>query len=116
LQVGTTSVLTSVWGPSNNDLYVTGANGSLLRFNGNTWSTIPTGTTDLLWSLSAAPTANGAAFAVGQNGTVVAGTNSALRAGFSAPTSDATRSFEPGTGAAWRRGALPTGTARQRRR
>ncbi|WP_439643810.1 Ig-like domain-containing protein [Gemmatimonas sp.] len=116
LQVGTTSVLTSIWGPSTNDLYVTGANGSLLRFNGNTWSTIPTGTTDLLWSLSAAPTANGAAFAVGQNGTVVAGTNNALRASVSAATSEATRSFEPGAGAQWRRGALPTGLARQRRR
>lgn len=115
LQVGSDRVLTSIWGPSSNDLYVTGANGSLLRFNGSTWSTIPTGTTDLLWSLSAAPSANGAAFAVGQNGTVVAGTNSALRASSSAST-NAMRSFEPGAGAVWRRGALPTGLARQRRR
>ncbi|AMW04118.1 Ig-like domain-containing protein [Gemmatimonas phototrophica] len=113
LQVGSTRVLTSVWGPSVNDLYVTGAAGLLLRYNGNTWSTLTTGTLDLLWALSAAPNANGAAFAVGQNGTVVAGTNGAFRAAMRRETA---RDLEPGTRASWRRAKAADGVSRQRKR
>jgi hypothetical protein len=112
LGVGTTRVLTSIWGPSAADLYVTGDVGTLLRYNGNSWSTIPTGISDLLWSISAAPDASGAAFAVGYNSTIVAGTNGApLRASVlgGAPR------LEPGRGATLRRGPLPAQEARARR-
>lgn len=114
LQVGSPRVLTSLWGPSVNDLFVTGADGLLLRFNGSTWSPIATETTDLLWGLTASPDATGAAFAVGQNGTVVAGTNGA---GFAAAAlrTDGAPSLEPGT-ARWRRSPAPSGDARRRRR
>lgn len=115
LQVGSTRVLTSIWGPSVNDLYVTGDGGLLLRYNGNTWSTIPTGTTDLLWSVSASPDASGAAFAVGHNGTVVAGTNGA-GLGTAALRVGGAMSLEPGAGARWRRGAAAEAKARMRRR
>lgn len=112
LSVGSTRVFTSIWGPSLADLYITGDVGTLLRFNGSTWSTIPTGTTDLLWAISAAPDATGAAFAVGYNSTIVAGTNgTALQANV---TPSAAR-LAPGIGAALRRGALPDGAARARR-
>ena len=114
LQVGSTRVLTSIWGPSVNDLYVTGADGLLLRYNGNTWSTIATGTTDLLWALTASPDASGGAFAVGHNGTVLAGTNGA---GFAAAAlrTGGVSSLDPGT-TRWRQTPAPTGVARRRKR
>lgn len=109
LQVGSTQVLTSIWGPSVNDLYATGQNGLLLRYNGNTWTTVSTGTTDLLWSMSAAANASGGAFAVGINSTVVAGTNgAALRT----VTLRGPGNLDPAPGAATRRKIMPSGAAR----
>ncbi|MBL0938729.1 MAG: hypothetical protein IBJ03_07530 [Gemmatimonadaceae bacterium] len=115
MTTGSSRVLTSVWGPSVNDLYATGDVGTLLRYSGMTWSTISTGTTDLLWAISASPDATGAAFAVGYNSTIVAGTNAALRAGVmavTAPDGVSRASLEPTRGAKLRRGPLPSHGAR----
>jgi uncharacterized protein YjdB len=114
LQVGSTRVLTSIWGPSVSDLYVTGDGGTLLRYNGNTWTTLTTNTTDLLWSVSSAPGAAVGAFAVGYNGTVLAGSGGgALRTDEQATT---TGSLDPHRDATVRRAALPVGAARRTRR
>ena len=71
--VGTSRYLTSIWGPSLTDLYVTGELGTLLRFNGTAWQLQPTGTTEMLLSVSGAPNGVGGAFAVGYNATIVSG-------------------------------------------
>ena len=69
-------MLTSVWGPTASDVYITGEQGAMLRFNGTSWQVMSTGTSDLLWSLSGSPTGSGGAFAVGYNSTLVTGTGS----------------------------------------
>ena len=71
--VGSVKALTSVWGPSISELYVTGDAGTMMHYNGNTWQAITTGTSDLLWAVTGAPDASGGAFAVGINSTVVTG-------------------------------------------
>jgi hypothetical protein len=115
LTVGATPGLTALWGASAFDLYATGDLGTLLRYDGSTWSSIPTGTTDLLWSVSGAPNAAGGAFAVGLNGTIVAGATSALRASGTAADAPIVGTLEPSARATVRRGALPSGAARKRR-
>ncbi|MDQ8158257.1 MAG: Ig-like domain-containing protein [Gemmatimonadota bacterium] len=115
LTVGATPGLTALWGASAFDLYATGDLGTLLRYDGSTWSSIPTGTTDLLWSVSGAPNATGGAFAVGLNGTIVAGATSALRASGTAGDAPIVGTLEPSARATVRRGALPSGAARKRR-
>jgi len=111
--------LTAIWGLTESDLFATGDAGTLLRFNGSTWSTIPTGTTDLLWSISGTASAAGGGFAVGLNSTVVAGSNTAaLRAGGTAADGRTAGTLEPSP-AAWgtpSRGPQPHGAARTRRR
>ena len=118
LSVGTTRLLTSVWGPSVSDVYATGDAGILLRFDGASWVTMPTGTTDLLWSLSGAPNGVGGAFAVGYNGTIVAGASAGgmVTSVLGAP---ARGSLEPSAAARASRvsgRALPTGAARRLRK
>ena len=115
--------LTAIWGLTEFDLFATGEAGTLLRFNGNTWSTIPTGTTDLLWSMSGsasgAGSGAGSGFAVGLNSTVVAAsTTAALRAGGPSADGRTTGTLEPSP-AAWgapSRGPRPHGAARTTRR
>lgn len=113
--------LTAMWGLTESDLFATGDAGTLLRFNGSTWSTIPTGTTDLLWSISGTASVAGGSFAVGLNSTVVASSSSntaALRAGGTAADGRTTGTLEPSP-AAWgapSRGPQPHGAARTRRR
>jgi len=119
LSPGTTRVLTSVWGPSVSDVYVTGDSGTLLRYTGTTWTSLTTGTTDLLWSVSGSPNGTGAAFAVGYNSTLVTGTNGANVAAMRAPT---VGELEPSPAAmrarATTRGARPalSGVARMTRK
>ncbi len=75
-------LLTSVWGLSRFELFATGEFGTLLRWDGTSWTSVATGTGDFLWSVSGAPSGTGGAFAVGWNGTVVrGGAVAAARAG-----------------------------------
>ncbi|MES2524126.1 MAG: Ig-like domain-containing protein [Gemmatimonadota bacterium] len=119
LNVGTTRVLTSVWGPSQADVYVTGDVGTLLRFNGSTWHAQATGTTDLLWAISGSPTGSGGAFAVGYNATVVTGSTTAATLAAARPSAAAgarAGSLEPSSAARFSRtsgSVLPSGSARR---
>lgn len=118
LGVNSNRILTSIWGPSLLDLYVTGDVGTVLHYDGTRWQTMTTGTTDLLWSVSGAPNATGGAFAVGYNTTIVAGSlsSSALRAAVSGAAGVGGRaSLEPASGAKLRRGPLPAGSTRMKR-
>lgn len=115
--IGAAKALTSVWGPSLADVYATGDLGTMLRYNGTSWQSISTGTTDLLWSVSGSPDAIGGGFAVGYNSTIVAGAASS-GAVASARMIGSTGSLEPS--AAARRdpkasGAAATGAARKNR-
>ena len=103
-------VLTSVWGAAATDIYVTGDVGVLYRFNGTNWQPIPTATTDLLWSISAAPSATGAAFAVGYNSTILVGSGAGtpFTAAVATPASS---SLDPSAAARHARAALRPGTA-----
>ncbi len=103
-------VLTNAWGTALTDIYVTGDLGALFRFNGSIWLTVPTATTDLLWSISAAPSATGAAFAVGYNSTILvgSGTGAPVMAALSSPASS---TLEPSAAARRARAALRPGMA-----
>ncbi|HYW32264.1 MAG TPA: Ig-like domain-containing protein [Gemmatimonas sp.] len=74
--INSNRVLTSIWGPSANDVYATGDQGAMFRYDGTSWLPMTTGTTDLLWSMSGAPTGGGGGFAVGYNGTILTGSGS----------------------------------------
>ncbi len=71
LSFASSAVFSSVWGASLTDLYVTGDAGTLLRFNGTVVLPVFTGVSELLWSVTAAPSATGAAFAVGYNAMIL---------------------------------------------
>ncbi|MCA0375164.1 MAG: Ig-like domain-containing protein [Gemmatimonadetes bacterium] len=126
INVGSSRVLTSVWGPSDTDLYATGEQGTILRYNGTSWSAMASGTGDLLWSVSGAPDGTGGGFAVGYNSRIVSavagaggiGTVSASRA--ASVSARVTRGdalgLDPRPGARVVRGALPSGPARKLRR
>ena len=103
-------VLTNVWGAAATDIYITCDAGVLYRFNGTNWQPILTATTDLLWSISAAPSATGAAFAVGYNSTIVvgSGTGAPVAAPLSTPASS---SLDPSAAARRARAASRPGTA-----
>ena len=110
-------MLTSVWGTSASDLYVTGDQGTLLRYNGTAWSTLATGTTEGLTSVTGAPSGLGGAFAVGYNSTVVAGSNGSA---FTTGMARALRvrrgiDLDPAAGVRAVRGPLPSGTQRSAR-
>jgi hypothetical protein len=67
---GTNNDLNSIWGSSCNNAYAVGNNGTLLHYNGNTWSSIPTGISNLgltgVWGSSA-----NNIFVVGWSGTIL---------------------------------------------
>jgi trimeric autotransporter adhesin len=110
---GTTSILSSIWGPNPLDLYATGANGTIVRFDGARWSPMVTNTTDFLWAISGTADARGG-FAVGFNSTVLmASQASAVRASAMRLGGSDVHSFEPDARA--RRGSrvLPAGRARR---
>ena len=118
--IGTAKALTSVWGPSVFDIYATGDAGTILRYNGATWLSMPSGTTDLLWAISGAPDASGGAFAVGYNSTITTG--SAAGASAAAMMSSVGRmargSLDPSAAALSDRkasGPAPTGLERRSR-
>lgn len=77
---GTSRTLSAVWGPIGFDLYAVGDLGTIVRFDGTSWATMTSGTSDFLWAVSGAPDASGAAFAVGLNGVVVTGQSSTAAA------------------------------------
>jgi len=114
----TSAMLTSIWGPSANDVYVTGDAGLIVRWNGSSWSTMSSGTPDLLWSVSGAPTGTGGGFAVGYNSTVAAGASSSgmVISGFRALTTSSAMDLDPRAGATTVRGALPSGKERRNRK
>ena len=110
--------LTSVWGPSIFDVYATGDAGTLLRYNGVNWQSVSTGTTDLLWSVSGAPDATGGAFAVGINGTMVAGLSSGAVRASAIMAASSVGNLEPSASARHDRkasGKAATGAARRDR-
>ena len=114
----TSAMLTSIWGPSANDVYATGDAGLIVRWNGNSWSTMSSGTSDQLWSVTGAPTGTGGAFAVGYNSTVAAGASSSgmVISGFRALTTASAMDLDPRAGATTVRGALPSGKERRNRK
>ncbi len=117
LTLPTSAMLTSVWGASATDVYTTGDAGLIVRFNGSTWSTMSSGTSDLLWALSGSPTGTGGAFAVGYNSTVAAGTSSSgmVISGLRALRTSAI-DLDPRADATTVRGALPSGKERRNRK
>ena len=124
--MGSGKALTSIWGPRSNDVYVSGDTGTMLHFNGSTWSSMSTGSTELLWAVSGAPSASVNGFAVGYNGTIVLGTAGGTGArvavaakaatAFGASARSAGVGLNPAPGARTARGALPFGKARQNRK
>jgi trimeric autotransporter adhesin len=110
------ALLTSVWGATADDVYATGDNGAILRWNGSTWSTMSSGATELLWSVSGAPSGTGGGFAVGYNGMVVTATSSGgLMASTTAIPGTSPSTLDPRTGVTAIHGALPSGAARRTR-
>lgn len=113
---GSPRVLVSVWGTSATDVYATGEQGTILRYNGSSWATMNSGTADLLWSVSGASDASGG-FAVGYNSTVSAATSgTGLVAAARSALVQGTPNLNPQRGAQLVRGPVPSGKAREMRR
>jgi hypothetical protein len=66
---GTTNDLIGIWGSSTSDVFAVGEGGSILHYNGSTWSTMTSGTTNDLQDVWANSTSN--VFAVGVFGTIL---------------------------------------------
>ncbi len=85
IPAGTTRILSAVWGAVGFDLYAVGDLGTVVRFDGTSWSSMTSGTSEFLWAITGAPDASGAGFAVGLNGIVLqaqsGGTVAAARTG-----------------------------------
>ena len=119
MNVGVSLELTSVWGPAPTDLYVSGAAGTILRFDGQSWQVMPTGTTEYLWSVTGDPSGVGGGFAVGFNSTLVTGAPStSVRSYRAVRTTGVGRrgSYEPSATALSARRtvrSLPQGAARR---
>jgi hypothetical protein len=118
LPSGTSRILSAVWGVVGSDLYAVGDAGVIVRYDGQGWQTMASGTTEFLWAITGAPTATGSSFAVGLNGAVVQGqaggsASAAIRSGRSG---GARTSLAPAAGATRRsRLPLPDGAARFKR-
>jgi hypothetical protein len=115
MAMGTTAVLTSLWGPGQADLYATGDAGTLLRFGGSSWAPMAVGTADLLWSVHGVPGLAGSGVAVGFNSTVVRGVAGGSLRETGDHTAPAAGTLDPRPGTRVTRGALPSGAARKRR-
>ncbi len=66
---GTSKFLYSVWGSSGSDVFAVGDYGTILHYDGSTWSSIPSGTTNYLlgiWGSSGSDV-----FVVGDHGTIL---------------------------------------------
>ncbi len=118
LSLPTNTFLTSVWGANPNDVYATGDNGTILRWNGTSWTSMASGTTEQLWAVSGAPAGNGGGFAVGFNSTLVAATTSGgmVVSGYRALVASRNVDLDPPAGAKLVRGPLPEGKARDHRK
>ena len=68
---GTTSDLYAVWGASSSAIYAVGAGGTILKFDGTSWSTMPSGVTTTLRAVSAPRDNTARVLAVGDNGTIL---------------------------------------------
>jgi hypothetical protein len=51
VDLGTTADLSAVMGTSARSVWVAGANGTILHWDGATWSAVPSGTTRGIWTL-----------------------------------------------------------------
>ncbi len=120
VNVGTSRILSAVWGVVPFDLYAVGDLGAIVRYNGTSWSTMASGTTEFLWAVAGAPDASGAGFAVGLNGVLLqaqSSSTSAMRVASSRAASvrNARQNLAPARGATRvARGALPAASARKR--
>ncbi len=113
---GTTRILSAVWGAVGFDLYAVGDLGTIVRYNGIGWQTMPSGSTDFLWAITGAPDAGGAGFAVGLNGTVIqaqsnAGSIAAIQSGGGRSNRTATLRSGPRPNLAPSRSAPPRSNA-----
>ncbi|MBU0664413.1 MAG: hypothetical protein KJ990_07720 [Proteobacteria bacterium] len=61
--------LNGIWGSSNKNVFVVGAEGSILRYNGKTWSEMVSGTSTIFYGIWGSSTEN--VYAVGENGLVL---------------------------------------------
>jgi len=115
---GTTRILSAVWGAVGFDLYAVGDLGTIVRYDGTSWSTMTSGTTEFLWAITGAPDATGAGFAVGLNGVVLRAQNgSAVPSAARAGAQRGQGSLAPGRGArAARAAVLRSGSERRGRR
>jgi hypothetical protein len=58
-----------VWGSSNGDVFVVGKNGTILHYDGSSWSAMRSGTTNHLSGIGGS--SDGEVFAVGETGTIL---------------------------------------------
>jgi hypothetical protein len=66
---GETNSLEGVWGSSGSDVFAVGDNGTILHYDGSTWSPMASGTTNNLFGVWGSSETN--VFAVGSNGTIL---------------------------------------------
>jgi len=72
--VGLTGVkwgLYDVWGSASDDIFVVGYDGTIIHFNGTTWSTEFTGGTTPVWFSSVWGSSDSSVFAAGSNGALL---------------------------------------------
>ena len=63
------STFYAIWGSSSTDVYAVGDGGTILHYDGNTWSNMPSGTSDTLsavWGSSSSDV-----YTVGTNGIIL---------------------------------------------
>ncbi len=65
---GTTQNLYGVWGSSSSDVFAVGAGGTILHYNGTSWSSMSSGTTNTLYGIWGSASNN--VYAVGASGTI----------------------------------------------
>lgn len=68
VETGTTARLYAVWGEADDDVWAVGAFGTILRYDGARWSSVPSGTRETLFDVDGA---GEAVFAVGTQGTLL---------------------------------------------
>ena len=66
---GTTNSLNGIWGSSSSNVFAVGSGGTILKYNGTSWSSMTSGTTNQLNSVWGSSGTN--VFAVGIGGTIL---------------------------------------------
>ena len=72
--------LTAVWGSSGSDVFAVGDLGTILHYDGSSWSAMSSGTTNDLWGVWGSSGSN--VFAVGDFGTILHYGNELFSSGF----------------------------------